>query len=89
MGMQKTLLDQKDKWLTKDLLTEIQKDPELAVLFMNPEYMLAVQQMQHNPKAVMEHYKNNKEFTKALTKLSKLMGNHFHTIGEKEEVKEQ
>ena len=76
----------KDKWLTKDLMGTISKDPELMRMFLNPEYMQAIQRMKTDPKGVMEQYKNDKDFTKALTKLSKLMGSHFGKIGEKEKL---
>ena len=39
MNMNNFLLNEKDKWLTPELLKKISENPVLAKLFANPEYL--------------------------------------------------
>ncbi|KAM3136379.1 hypothetical protein pb186bvf_011514 [Paramecium bursaria] len=70
----------KDQWLNQELLMKIANNPKLSKLFTNPEYLQAVQAMQHNPKEVMKKFQNNKEFGELMEEYMRTMGEHFSNI---------
>lgn len=76
----------KDQWMTPDLLTQIQKNPELLKGLQDPEIMQAIALMQVKPAEAKKKYQNNEKVTKFFVEFSKIMGGHFEELGKKEDA---
>ena len=80
-----------DQWATPDLLDSItQNHPKLAQGMQNPQYMSALQSMQHNPKETLERLKQtNPEIVDWLMEFCGVMGEHFVKLGEDSSSKDK
>ncbi|XP_061171279.1 uncharacterized protein LOC133180844 [Saccostrea echinata] len=90
--VQKTLTEEaqkiaqnKDEWLTADLMKKIEANDALFKKLGDPKYVEAVNQFQTDPVRAMEQYKDNKEIQDFLTSFCKVMGEHFTGLADKQD----
>lgn len=84
-SMEQFVSSTKDTWMTPDLMSKLQSNPELLQGFSDPEIMQAIALMQVKPVEAKQKYQKNEKVTKFFVEFTKLMGGHFEQIGEKED----
>lgn len=75
----------KDEWLTDDLMKEIEANDTLFKKLGDKKYVDAVNQFQSDPVKAMERYKDDKEIQEFLTAFCKIMGEHFSGLADKQD----
>lgn len=75
----------KDEWLTDDLMKEIEANDTLFKKLGDKKYVDAVNEFQSDPVRAMERYKDDKEIQEFLTAFCKIMGEHFSGLADKQD----
>lgn len=68
-------------WITEDLLKQIESNPSLAKMLMDPKFTAALSQVQTDPMKALAMLESHPEMQKALQDFSGILGEHFTTLG--------
>ncbi|XP_071801021.1 uncharacterized protein [Asterias amurensis] len=72
---------QNKEWITDDLLTKLEKHPNMAKKLTDPRYAQAVAKFQSNPQQAMLEYKDNQDVQQFFKDFCGLLGEHFSSMG--------
>jgi hypothetical protein len=87
-AMKNTVSDTKS-WMTPELMQRFAQNPKLAMGMANPRFVKAMGELQENPEAAMEKYKNDAALHDFLNEFTGLMGDHMTKLGENQKEKEE
>ena len=74
------IVNNKNEWLTQELLMKIAQKPNLMKTFLDPRFSTVIKELQTNPQECMNKYKNNEEFSNFIKEFSSIMGEHFTNL---------
>ena len=74
-------------WVTEDLLTKIDQNPTLAKAFRDPALAKVLEEFHQNPQAVFKASQCNPEIQKFLQEFCGIMGDHFTSLADQEDIK--
>merc|ERR1719394_256698 len=80
MNAGKLFTDNKDQWLTDDLLQQVTKNPVLARRLTDPSFMQALTEFQTNPTAAQKKYAKNPEMRQFMQEFCAIMGDHLSNM---------
>lgn len=84
-----SMLTQNKEWLTNDLMSQFQANGVLAKGFQNPKCVAAMQLLQSNPQEALERFKHDEEVSLFLKEFGRVMGDHFMSLAEQKQQKEE
>ena len=71
-------------WITEDLLSKIEKNPQLMKQLEDPRFSQALSAFQANPQKALLAVQNDSEVKEFIQEFCGLLGEHFTTLGEEE-----
>ena len=74
------IVNNKNEWLTQELLMKIAQKPNLMKAFLDPRFSAVIKELQTNPQECINKYKNNEEFSNFIKEFSSIMGEHFTNL---------
>ena len=74
------IVNNKNEWLTQELLMKIAQKPNLMKTFLDPRFSTVIKELQTNPQECINKYKNNEEFSNFIKEFSSIMGEHFTNL---------
>ena len=75
--------------MTPNLLERFAKNPKLALGLQNPRFVKAMEELQKDPQAAMDKYKDDEALQDFLQEFMGLMGDHMVNLGEDLKEKEE
>ena len=78
------IVNNKNEWLTQELLMKIAQKPNLMKTFLDPRFSSVIKELQTNPQECIKKYKDNEEFSNFIREFSSIMGEHFTNLSQKE-----
>ena len=85
----KNTMENKSQWMTPNLLERFAKNPKLALGLQNPRFVKAMEELQKDPQAAMDKYKDDEALQDFLQEFMGLMGDHMVNLGEDLKEKEE
>ena len=75
-----------DDWLNDELLKGIMSNDKINRKLNNPQFMAAFGEFQTNPQEAARKYGDNPEMKEFIQEFSGMMGNHFTSLADKQNI---